>query len=302
MNNFQTIYYFNFNNYVLLYGNTQIYQHIYKTLKFINLQNKTLYNGEIPIFDYVDPDIIPDIINDSIKSNTIQVFNDIEKNCIYIDVLYHNYSKVRKLYFILSLNNEYISETILTQLKLNPSFTFSTQITNQPNQPNSTNQLNLVYSLNTPLNTPLNAQPNEYIDPIIKMPSIDLYDLWAFIKTYYPDIPCHIYPEYKSIIYINGMCFTNNKYMLYSHINDLSSPNTIIKTYLSMKYCYNIDLSGLINYKNKKILYEFISNVDKKNIFSVNKKNIILNDTIIQKYPIDGGLIKMYDIIDYDNW
>jgi hypothetical protein len=69
-----------------------------------------------------------------------------------------------------------------------------------------------------------------------------------------------------------------------------------------MKYSYNLDLSGLINYKNKKILYEFISNVDKKNIFSVNKKNIILNDTIIQKYSIDGGLIKMYEIIDYDTW
>ena len=286
-------------------------------LTFIDNYTKWKYVADIPYFEYIDPSIIPNIINESIIQSTIQIEkNKDNKEEINISVPYKIYGKTGYLVFKLNLVEKYIIDKIEV----------------------SENILTLHHKLNKLMAI---FEDNE---AFLLFPKIDHIDFMKFVKMYiifsekepfrgknggqYSGHKEHAILHYKYKYYYNQINFYDDKekaknpnydsgfeFCIYlkSHkaslfnaiISNISNSNhrwygRIIKTYLSLRYMYNYIPDNLID-KNKR--YIQLSTAE-NNVYDydIAKYKYTINEEYIKKYSNEGSNEVIHEVNDFEKW
>lgn len=247
-----------------------------QTLTYVDYDTNWIYKNDIPKFKYVNPDLIEDILNDSITKNKLTI--DKSKDEIILKVPAEFYGKISILEFKLLL----IEKNILDNQELSAQLLTIQKKTDK------------LYLLN---------------EPLLIFPELDFIDLAKFITAYYKT-DYSVKTVDKHTITFNGYNYLlcNNRFKLFDFL--ITRPNTsyllttILSTYLSIKYNYNLGiLDGKLYNPNKKYIY-FLYHDNKLHGYTFNDSQFIKSDAPyweIEEIP-NKMKYEIYEIIQFNPW
>lgn len=277
---------------------------------FVDHYTKWKYTSDMPYFEYVDPAIIPNIIQKSIRKYTIQIENNKEE--VNITVPYKIYGKENKLYFKLALIEKYIIDKVEVAQSI----------------------ITLQHKLDNLMKI---FQDNE---TILLFPTIDPVDFIKFVKMYciFEELPAyknkqgqdipqylkhtitHNYrpPNTNEIIFNNGRkdhtgYGSDNTITIDLNVGRLNLINIFVEhldkidykwcsrvicSYLSLKYMYNYKNGVLMN-KNKKYMYLSNNEWTYRFNYDTTKYKYIINEEHAKIY--DNNII-IHEVVEFEKW